>query len=82
MEIHPSARRHSVDDADITHAYEQPIAWLELGDDPLRYLVGGPDRAGNLLELVVIDRSEGPLVIHAMPLRRSTSRALFENDDR
>jgi len=33
----------------------------EVGDDPAR--------AGNLLELVVMDRSVGPAVIHAMPMR-------------
>ena len=35
----------------------------------MRWLVLGPDRAGNLLELVVIDRPVGPAVIHAMPMR-------------
>ena len=64
-------------DADIVHVYKYAIAWVELGDDPRRLLVGGPDRAGNLVELVVLDRIEGPLVIHAMPLRRSTEKALF-----
>jgi len=42
-----------VPDEDIRHAYEHPVAWVELGDDPLRYLLAGADRAGNLLELVV-----------------------------
>lgn len=41
----------------------------EVGDDPVRWLVLGPGRAGNLLELVVMDRSVGPAVIHAMPMR-------------
>ncbi len=35
----------------------------------MRYLVLGPDRAGNLLELVVLDRPQGPGVMHAMPMR-------------
>ena len=55
MEIHPSARRHQVPDEDISHACEHAIAWIELDDDPPRYLLAGPDRAGNLLELVVLD---------------------------
>jgi len=72
VEIHRSARRHQIPDADIEHAYEHAIAWAELGDDPPRYLVAGPDRAGNLLELVVLDVEDDVLLIHAMRLRRGT----------
>lgn len=64
-------------DEDISHSYEHPVAWAELGDDPARYLVAGPDRAGNLIELVVLAVEDGVLVIHAMTLRRSTQRELF-----
>jgi len=77
VEIHRSARRHQIPDADIEHAYAQTIAWAELGDDPPRYLVAGADRAGNLLELVVIVAEDVVLVIHAMKLRRSTQAELF-----
>jgi hypothetical protein len=42
----------------------------------VRWLVLGPDRAGNLLELVVIDRPDGPAVIHAMPMRAQYRRLL------
>jgi len=58
-------------DDDISHAHEQALAWVQLGDDPARFLLAGPD-SGHLLELVV--RSlPGPreLVIHSMKLRRS-----------
>jgi hypothetical protein len=81
VEIHDTARRHGVADADIEHAYEQAVTWIELGDDPPRYLVIGPDRAGNLLELVVI-HTEGAvaLVIQSMPLRRSTQRGVFGDE--
>jgi hypothetical protein len=48
------------------------VAWAELGDDPPRYLVVGPDRSGNLLELVVLHAQGDELVIHAMTLRRAT----------
>lgn len=48
----------------------------EIGEDPLRYLILGPDRAANLLELVVLDRSTGPVVIHAMPMRSQYRRLL------
>ena len=80
MEIHQSARRHQVPDEDISYAHEHPLAWLELGDDPLRYLVAGTDRSGNLLELVVLSVEDDQLVIHAMALRRSTRRELFGDD--
>jgi hypothetical protein len=36
----------------------------------------GPDRAGNLLELVVLDRPTGPAVIHAMAMRPQYIRLL------
>lgn len=77
MEIHRAARRHGVLDEDIEHAYEHAIEWIELGDDPSRYLVVGPARAGNLLELVVMESDGDELVIHAMVLRRSTEHELF-----
>ena len=42
----------------------------DLGEDPDRWLVIGPDHAANLLELVVLITSDGDeLIIHAMPLR-------------
>jgi hypothetical protein len=54
----------------------EAIAVDEVGDDPVRWLVLGPDRAGNLPELVVIDRPAGPAVIHAMPMRATYRRLL------
>jgi hypothetical protein len=78
VEVHRSARRHGVSDEDMAHALEHALAWVEVGDDPTRYLLGGPNRAGNLLELVVIEPDAGVvLVIHAMPLRAVTRRELF-----
>ncbi len=42
----------------------------DLGEDPDRWLVIGPDRAANLLEVVVLITSEGDeMIIHAMALR-------------
>lgn len=63
MEIHRSARRHQVPDDDIRHAHEHAVAWIELDDDPPRYLVAGPDRAANRLELVVLEVEDDVLVI-------------------
>ena len=78
MEIHSSARRHGIGDDGIRHAHEQALAWVQLDDDPARFLLAGPDPAGNLLELVILSLP-GPraLVIHAMKLRRSTADELF-----
>ncbi|HVC68090.1 MAG TPA: hypothetical protein VND44_10875 [Acidimicrobiales bacterium] len=81
MEIHPSARRHQIPDDDIVHAFEHAIAWVKLDDDPPRYLLGGPSRAGNLLELVVLDLEDGELAIHAMVLRASTGVELFGDEN-
>ncbi|HVA06940.1 MAG TPA: hypothetical protein VNG12_09390 [Acidimicrobiales bacterium] len=82
MEIHPSARRHDTAEEDISHAYGHSMAWVQLDDDPLRYLLAGPDRAGNLLELVVLDIDGTELVIHAMPMRASTQQELFGEEER
>jgi hypothetical protein len=68
VEIADSARRHGVEDEDIRHAVRVPFRRVRHGDE--RVLIIGPDRAGRLLEVVVIDPEEQPAVIHAMPLRR------------
>jgi hypothetical protein len=70
VEIHRSARRHGVDDDDITHAIAHRLVIDDLGEEPDRWLVSGPDRAGNLLEIVVLISSDGDeFVIHAMSMR-------------
>ena len=69
VEVLRSALRHGVDPEDIQHALSHALAVDDVGEDPLRYLVLGPDRAANLLELVVLDTEGGPAVIHAMPMR-------------
>lgn len=44
---------------------------------PWRVLYLGPDRAGNLLEVVTIERDDGSeLVIHAMRMRKRYERLL------
>lgn len=69
MEILPSSRRHGIDDEDIQHCVINAMVIEEVAEDPVRYLVLGPDRVGNLLELIVLDRPQGPAVIHAMRMR-------------
>lgn len=70
MRIHRSARKHGVADSDVLHAIDHALAIEDAGEDPDRWLVLGPDRAGNLLEVVVLITAEGDqLTIHAMPMR-------------
>ena len=70
MEIHESARKHGVADPDILHAIDHALALEDAGQDPDRWLLIGPDNAGNLLEVVIMITTEGnQLVIHAMPMR-------------
>ena len=54
------------------HAVVHALAIADLGDDdsPVRTLVLGPDRAGNMLEVIVLPFDDGrEMVIHAMPMR-------------
>jgi hypothetical protein len=70
VEIHAAARRHGIADDDMLHAIDHAQATEDLGEDPDRWLVVGPDRAANLLEVIVMVTAEGSeLIIHAMPLR-------------
>jgi hypothetical protein len=77
LRVLPAARRHGVGDEDIAHAVSQSLAVEDAGEDPDRWLVIGADRAGNLLEVVVMVNAEGEqFVIHAMPMRRKYRRLL------
>jgi hypothetical protein len=69
VEVLRSALRHGVPPDDIQHALRNAMVVEGIDEDPTRYLVLGPDQAGTLLELVVMDRPMGPAVIHAMPMR-------------
>ena len=77
VEIHVSALKHDVADEDILHATAHALAIEDAGEDPDRWLVIGPDRSGNLLEVVVLTTVEKTdLVIHAMPMRTKFRRLL------
>jgi hypothetical protein len=77
VEIHAAARRHGIADDDILHAIEHALAVEDLGDDPDRWLVIGPNRAANPLELVVLITAEGTeMIIHAMPMRPAYRKLL------
>jgi hypothetical protein len=78
VEIHSSARRHGIVDDDILHAIEHSMVVDDVGEDPDRWLVIGPDRAANLLEVIVLVTAEGDeVIIHAMPIR-AVYRKLLE----
>lgn len=80
MEVHASARKHDVADEDIRHATDHALALEDAGEDPDRWLVIGPDRAGNLLEVVVLTTVEDTeIAIHAMPMRAKLRRLLEES---
>ena len=65
--ISASAHRHGVDLETILHAFGNPIRVEDL-DEGLTMLIG-PDHAGNLYEIGVVESTEGPVIVHAMPAR-------------
>jgi hypothetical protein len=72
VEIHDSARKHGIDGDTILHALAHAIAVVDLDPDadPPKGLAIGPDRAGNLLEVIWLELADDvQLVIHAMALR-------------
>jgi hypothetical protein len=77
VKIHASARKHGVADEDILHAIDHALVIEDIGEDPDRWLVLGPDRAANVLEVVVLTTVEGTqLAIHAMSMRPTYERLL------
>ena len=65
--VAPSARKHGIPDPDMIHAFNHPIVVDDL-DDGFTMFVGA-DPAANLLETGVVDTSDGPVIVHAMPAR-------------
>jgi hypothetical protein len=53
LEIADSARKHGIPDEDIHHAVRMALRAISQESD--RILLIGPDRAGQLLEVVVLD---------------------------
>ncbi|MBP7403535.1 hypothetical protein [Candidatus Neomicrothrix sp.] len=61
------------------HAFDHSVLGDDLGEDPDRWLVIGPDWAANLLEIIVLITSTGEqMIIHAMRLR-ATHRILLDS---
>ena len=81
MEIYESARRHGIGDEDIRHGVEHALVVAD-EEERGRVLYLGPDRAGNLLEIVSVLRDDDSgIVIHAMPMRRTYEPLLRERRD-
>jgi hypothetical protein len=78
VEIHPSARKHGIADADIEHATANAMSIDDQKDDTRLYL--GPGRDADLLEVLTIVRDDGSeLAIHAMKMRSKYRRLLPGN---
>jgi len=72
LQIHDSALKHGIPDADIRHAKNHAIKIFEFFDDlgRPRILMIGPDKSGNLLELLMAINPDSSLkIFHAMRLR-------------
>ena len=68
FKIYASARKHGAKDEDIFHAVDYAVVAGEQDDGKVLYL--GPDRAGNMLEVVSVMRDDGSeIAIHAMRMR-------------
>ncbi len=67
-----SAFKNRISRTSIESAVRVPLAEVPLASD--RDLVIEADHTGQLLELVVLDPDDDPVVIHAMPLRRKYYR--------
>lgn len=63
-----SASRHGVTSANALHAWAFALDAYTLGDGMVMYI--GPDQAGNLLEVGVIEWRAALAIAHAMPARR------------
>ncbi len=67
VEVAASALKHRISEDAIEHAFEHPILSEDVEDGMV--MLVGPDRAGNLLEIGVVEGSAGPVVVHAMKAR-------------
>ena len=79
VQLHASSTKHGVDPVDAGHAFERPVAVVDLDPEsaPPKILVIGPDRSGNLLERIALVLADDDLlVVHAMRLRPVFDRYL------
>ena len=62
-----SAARHGIAESDALHAWAFAVDVYDLGKGLVMYI--GPDRAGNLLEVGVVDWHDELAIVHAMRAR-------------
>lgn len=76
--INASARRHRIEDADIRHAITHAVLSDDIDPEPpVRRLHLGPDRSGNMLEVVTLHFDDGGvLAIHAMKMTKKYRRLM------
>ena len=83
-EIHETALKHGVTTLDIQHATTHAMQTFQYFDelDRERILVIGPDKSGNLLELIATIRSyQTARVFHAMKLRPKFQNLINQRKD-
>ncbi len=77
MIIMPSALKHGVTVADVSHAWRLMMRSFEFDyDGELRIFVIGPRQDGGLIEIVAVPASTPQRIIHAQPLRPRFHRYL------
>lgn len=69
--IEESAYRHGASEEEIIHALSNPLRHFELDE---MIMITGPDFAGNVLEIGVVESPEYLVVIHAMKARKEFLR--------
>ena len=62
-----SARRHRVNEDDMSHAIDNAVRIWDVDDERVIYV--GPSRSGALLEVGAYQATDGVIVFHAMPCR-------------
>jgi hypothetical protein len=62
-----SARKHGIHDDDMLHEFNHPMSVEDLDEGFVMFV--GADVAGNLLEIRVVDSTDGPIIVHAMTAR-------------
>ena len=77
VQIHESALKHGISELDIRHTCENSsdIFVLDQESYEVKILIIGPDSAGNLLEVIGLEKDDQYLlIIHAMKIRKSIAK--------
>ena len=70
--IASSALKHGLDEADILHAYRNPIRIWDLGDGFT--MIVGPNQSAMVVEVGYVDAEEAHVIVHAMTAREKFLR--------